>query len=119
MSRYPQPSPSPNPRPNPSPNPTPTIAYPHIKSGANIITQGEFGDNMCFYCLSAGTAVVSVDGKEVALYESGACFGELALLYGSPRAATVTATSDCTLFVIDSKVRGLARLYIKKYKENK
>jgi CRP-like cAMP-binding protein len=31
----------------------------------------------------------------------GLCFGELALIYNSPRAASVIATSDCTLMTLD------------------
>jgi cAMP-dependent protein kinase regulator len=31
----------------------------------------------------------------------GGSFGELALIYGTPRAATVKAKSDCKLWVID------------------
>merc|ERR1712216_733826 len=69
-----------------------------VPSGKNIICQGDDGD--FFYVLEAGTAdcyVASVNGppKKVLEYTSGMSFGELALLHGDARAATVTATSDC------------------------
>jgi len=34
-------------------------------------------------------------------YGPGACFGELALIYNAKRAATITATSTCTLWSLD------------------
>lgn len=34
-------------------------------------------------------------------YGAGACFGELALIYNAKRAATITATSSCTLWSLD------------------
>jgi len=35
------------------------------------------------------------------VYQPGEAFGELALLYMAPRAATITANEDCTLFKLD------------------
>jgi cAMP-dependent protein kinase regulator len=34
-------------------------------------------------------------------YEPGEAFGELALLYNAPRAATIKAKSNCLLWVLD------------------
>jgi cAMP-dependent protein kinase regulator len=39
--------------------------------------------------------------KYLKTYQPGEAFGELALLYNAPRAATITAKSDCTLFALD------------------
>lgn len=64
-----------------------------------IIRQGELGD--LFFCMETGTATASVDGKVVVTYETGGCFGELALIYNSPRAASVVATSACKLWTLD------------------
>ena len=36
---------------------------------------------------------------QVCDYGAGGCFGELALMHGDPRAATVTANADCDLWV--------------------
>lgn len=68
-------------------------------TGEVIIRQGELGD--LFFCLESGLATASVDSKEVMKYESGGCFGELALIYNSPRAASVVATSACKLWTLD------------------
>ena len=70
--------------------------------GDVIIKQNDFGD--LFYCLENGMASASVDGKEVHIYESGGCFGELALIYNSPRAASVTAVTACRLWALELKV---------------
>jgi len=39
--------------------------------------------------------------EELLTYGPGDSFGELALMYDSPRAATVKATSDCKLWAVD------------------
>ena len=77
-----------------------------FKDGAEVIKQGEQGDT--FYVLDSGVADVwvSKDGGEPAkvfTYEegSGAAFGELALLYNSPRAATVRANGAVSLWALD------------------
>jgi cAMP-dependent protein kinase regulator len=77
-----------------------------FKDGAEVIKQGDQGDT--FYVLDSGVADVwvSKDGAEPAkvfTYEegSGAAFGELALLYNSPRAATVRANGPVSLWALD------------------
>ena len=69
--------------------------------GEVIIQQGELGDY--FYVLSSGSCGIAVDCREVAKMETGDSFGELALMYSSPRAATVTALEHVVLFRVDQK----------------
>ena len=70
-----------------------------VKEGDAIIKQGDAGDN--FYVTFAGTfdCFIDKDGQreKVMEYSKGQSFGELALLYNSPRAASVIATSDAIL----------------------
>mmetsp|Transcript_17207 Transcript_17207/g.25698 ORF Transcript_17207/g.25698 Transcript_17207/m.25698 type:complete len:787 (+) Transcript_17207:62-2422(+) len=66
-----------------------------------IIQQGEVGDY--FYVVEDGEVSFSVDGKYVGSCSRGGSFGELALLYNCPRAATCIANSDCTLWKVDQK----------------
>ena len=74
--------------------------------GETIIQQGDPGDN--FYILDEGVADVWVsknggEPEKVFTYEegSGAAFGELALLYNAPRAATVKANGAVKLWALD------------------
>jgi CRP-like cAMP-binding protein len=65
-----------------------------------IISQGELGDY--FYVLQCGTVQYLVDDVRVGQTDrTGASFGELALLYTTPRAATVVAVTDTSLFRVD------------------
>merc|ERR1719197_827887 len=73
------------------------------KAGEIIINQGDAGD--AFYIIGEGAVSVylcpaaDVDANEpVSTVEGGQAFGELALLYDAPRAATIKAVSDCLLF---------------------
>lgn len=70
--------------------------------GEKIIKQGDIGDY--FYVLKSGQVDFTVDGLKVGQAFAGASFGELALLYDAPRAATVTVVSDdCHLFRVDQQ----------------
>ena len=50
--------------------------------------QGEEGDSL--YVVESGRFRATKDGAEVATYDGAGAFGELALMYNCPRAATVT-----------------------------
>lgn len=64
-----------------------------------IIKQGDEGD--FFYIVEKGTVDYLVDNKVVNTSTDGSSFGELALMYNSPRAATVLAKTDCILWALD------------------
>ncbi|XP_024358631.1 cAMP-dependent protein kinase regulatory subunit isoform X2 [Physcomitrium patens] len=70
-----------------------------------IIQQSQLGDT--FYFIEGGSCDVYIKQSEnanpvcVASYSAGDSFGELALLYNAPRAATVKATTDCILWAMD------------------
>jgi len=67
--------------------------------GENIITQGDEGDN--FYVINHGEVEIVInDDLQSTLGECGS-FGELALIHGCPRAATVRAKTDVKLWAID------------------
>jgi cAMP-dependent protein kinase regulator len=61
------------------------------KEGDVIIKQGDVGDY--FYILESGTLTYVVDGNNVGTCSPGGSFGELALLYDAPRAATCMAST--------------------------
>ncbi|KAI1416256.1 camp-dependent protein kinase regulatory subunit [Hypoxylon sp. FL1857] len=77
-----------------------------------VITQGDAGDY--FYIVEKGSFDVYVNdsgalqpgpdgmGSKVGTIQAGGSFGELALMYNAPRAATViSAESGCTLWALD------------------
>jgi cAMP-dependent protein kinase regulator len=72
-----------------------------VVSGDAVITQGEQGDY--FYVIREGNLHYEVDGNTVGHAKKSQSFGELALLYTSPRAATVIADGDCVLYRVDQK----------------
>lgn len=51
--------------------------------------------------LTSGRAVVLVNGNQVHQYDETGAFGELSLMYNAPRAATVRAATECTLYSLD------------------
>lgn len=69
-----------------------------------IVREGDGGDSM--FLLSRGEARVTIskDGAtdEVARLGAGAFFGEMSLLTGDPRTATVTAVTDCDLLELSA-----------------
>lgn len=54
------------------------------------------------HVIVSGEAAVSVDGAEVAILGPGDHFGEIALLAGGTRTATVTAASDLRVLAVDA-----------------
>lgn len=67
-----------------------------------IIVQGDVGDY--FYVLKTGNVRFEVNEKIVANASTGATFGELALLYSSPRSASAIAESNFVqLYRVDQK----------------
>lgn len=68
-------------------------------SGEKIITQGDEGDY--FYIVESGAVEFIKDGVKVNSSGPGSSFGELALMYNAPRAATVVATQPCVLWSLD------------------
>lgn len=67
-----------------------------------IIRQGEEGDY--FYVVESGEVSFEANGRVLGFANEGSSFGELALLYSCPRAATVRATSNTTLWRLDQRV---------------
>ncbi len=73
-----------------------------LKKGITIIKQGEEAD--AFFVIGEGRVSFYVDGTKHSESAKGCCFGEIALLYSCPRAATVIADSNPTkLFRVDQK----------------
>ncbi|XP_013981393.1 cAMP-dependent protein kinase type II-beta regulatory subunit [Salmo salar] len=74
-----------------------------LEVGEHIIDEDDDGDN--FYVIERGTfdIYMRVDGveKTVGAYDNRGSFGELALMYNTPRAATIISTSPGALWCLD------------------
>jgi small-conductance mechanosensitive channel/CRP-like cAMP-binding protein len=69
-------------------------------AGEAIVRQGEPGTSM--FVVRSGRARVAIEpgARQVAIIEPGGFFGEMSLLTGDPRTATVTAITDVVLLEI-------------------
>ena len=80
----------------------------HFGRGERVIEEGAEGDSM--FILLRGDAEVSVSKNgstiPVATLRSGDCFGEMSLLTGEKRSATVRAERDCYVMEIGKNVMG-------------
>lgn len=76
-----------------------------VKTDEHVIDQGDDGDN--FYVIERGTydILVTKDNqtRSVGQYDNRGSFGELALMYNTPRAATIIATSEGSLWGLVSE----------------
>lgn len=75
-------------------------------AGTVVAREGEPGVGL--FVIADGTADVTIGGKKKATLGPGDFFGEIALLDGGPRTATVTASTDVRLLGLTEWVfRGL------------
>ena len=72
-----------------------------VKSKDIIIQQGSIGN--FFYIIKEGDLELLIDNKKIKTLSKWQSFGELALLYGGPRSATVKAASNSLLWCIERK----------------
>lgn len=70
-----------------------------VPNETTVIEQGGVGD--FFYVVESGTLDCFIGEAKVTNYEAGGSFGELALMYNAPRAATIITTSDSVLWALD------------------
>jgi CRP/FNR family cyclic AMP-dependent transcriptional regulator len=70
-------------------------------AGHSIVREGDEGDS--FYVVLKGQAKVTVGKKTVATLLPGEHFGEISLLDGGPRTASVTSDTPMTMLMITRK----------------
>src|SRR5947209_970686 len=73
-------------------------------SGERMIAEGDEGDAMYLISRGGGRVVKEIDGQEVVLDElgEGEFFGEMSLLVGGPRSASVFSTADTEVLRLKS-----------------
>lgn len=73
-----------------------------VEAGATIVERGDSTCDLYIVCRGALEAVGAA-GERLGTVKEGECFGEMALLLGQPRSATVRAVSHCDLLVLDAE----------------
>ena len=78
----------------------------NFKKGEDIIEEGALGD--CAYIIEEGSVEVSKlsphgEKQVLAVLEKSEIFGEMGLIDGLPRSATVTALDDCVVSVFSKE----------------
>src|SRR6266542_3247559 len=82
----------------------------HFGRGERVIQEGAEGDSMFLLLRGAAQVSVSKNGSSipVATLNAGDCFGEMSLLTGERRTATVRAETDC--YVMEISKPGMAEV---------
>jgi small-conductance mechanosensitive channel/CRP-like cAMP-binding protein len=70
--------------------------------GEAIVRQGEPGDSMYVLCAGRVAVVLEPGRQEVAVIDRGGYFGEMSLLTGEPRSATVLARGEVVVLELDA-----------------
>lgn len=73
-------------------------------NGEAIVRQGEPGESMYVLCSGTVAVVIEPDKREVATIRPGGYFGEMSLLTGEPRSATVVARGEAVVLELPAEV---------------
>ncbi len=73
-------------------------------AGETIVRQHDPGQSMFIICSGTVTVVLEPDRREVAVIEAGGYFGEMSLLTGDARSASVVARGDTAVLELDADV---------------
>ena len=72
-----------------------------VPAGTELIHEGETGRE--FFAIADGEVEISKGGRTITTEQAGDVFGEIALLYGIPRTATVVTTVPSRLYVLNDQ----------------
>jgi small-conductance mechanosensitive channel/CRP-like cAMP-binding protein len=79
-------------------------AQEHIfAAGESIVRQGASGSSMYVVLKGRARVVLEPNGQELAIIEPGGFFGEMSMLTGEPRTATVRAIDDVRVLEVPSE----------------
>ncbi|OBA25749.1 camp-dependent protein kinase regulatory subunit [Hanseniaspora valbyensis NRRL Y-1626] len=76
------------------------LRYQEFPANTDIIVEGD-EEGEYFYIIETGTVEYLKGGKKLGEGLKGATFGELALMYNSPRQATVRSKTFCKMYLLD------------------
>jgi small-conductance mechanosensitive channel/CRP-like cAMP-binding protein len=87
-----------------------TVRESLFANGELVVREGEAGDSMFIVLTGEVAIVVGPERREVAVTKAGGYFGEMSLLTGDPRTATVLARGETTVLEISAAA---FRAYVK------
>jgi small-conductance mechanosensitive channel/CRP-like cAMP-binding protein len=73
-------------------------------AGEVIVRQNDPGQSMFIICAGSAAVLLEPDRREVAVIEAGGYFGEMSLLTGDARSASVVARGDTTVLELDAEL---------------
>jgi len=84
-----------------------------------IFKQGDQASS--YFIIEKGECEVIINGEKKKTLQHGEGFGELALLYGAPRSASVKSIGICGLWAIDRNTfkKAIADIVHREYNENR
>lgn len=93
--------------------------YGFVKQDEYVFKQND--RSQCFFLIESGVFDVEIDGIKKKSIRRGTCFGELGLLYNSPRSASLKAIKDSYVWAIERKIfkKVIQALNVAEYEENK
>ena len=68
-------------------------------AGSTIFDEGDYGDSL--FIIASGEVAVTRGGRPIGVLREADYFGEMAVLTGETRSATIKASSDCLLLRIE------------------
>ena len=80
---------------------TTTVVY---GDGETIVREGEPGDSLFLVCSGSVAVMLEHERKQIARTDAGGYFGEMSLLTGDPRSASVVARGDVVVLEITADV---------------
>ncbi len=75
------------------------LRYRRVKAGTRLLEEGKPGSSLLI--IAHGNVVITKGGAELAKASSGTVLGEMALITGSPRSATVAAADEVEVFELE------------------
>jgi hypothetical protein len=73
-----------------------------VSKGTVVIKEGDRGD--CYYAVCDGELAISRESQLLQMVSRGDGFGEIALIRDVPRQATVTATTEASLYTLEREL---------------
>jgi len=72
-----------------------------VTAGTHLTDEGKYGRD--FFVVLSGSASCEVGGRRIRTFERGDFFGELALIAGGPRSATIIAETPMVVLALDRR----------------